>query len=128
MLLQKEKATRNTKRSTNEKRPRTRPVRHLVETISPHVVPEEERSLWGTPAQRWRAGTTWAGVEGKGSGVVGARGLPSLALAARSTVEGRPYMGIAVLGGFRFLGALRFLGGPVLGALRFCYLIFLQKT
>ncbi|GLV57683.1 hypothetical protein KDH_45190 [Dictyobacter sp. S3.2.2.5] len=58
----------------------------------------------GTPAQRWRAGTTWAGVEDKGRGVVGARGLPSLALAARSTVEGRPYMGIAVSGGIAVFG------------------------
>ncbi|GLV55647.1 hypothetical protein KDH_24910 [Dictyobacter sp. S3.2.2.5] len=42
-----------------------------------------------------------------GSGVVGGRELPSLALAARSTVEGRPY------GAFLFGGSV--LGFGVLG-------------
>ncbi|GLV54482.1 hypothetical protein KDH_13290 [Dictyobacter sp. S3.2.2.5] len=42
----------------------------------------------GTPVQRWYAGTTFAGVEDEGSGVVGGRGPQSLTLAARSTVEG----------------------------------------
>ncbi|GLV60864.1 hypothetical protein KDH_76830 [Dictyobacter sp. S3.2.2.5] len=45
----------------------------------------------GSCVRRWRVGTTFAGVEDTGSDVVGERGPQSLALAARTTVEGRPY-------------------------------------
>ncbi|GLV55431.1 hypothetical protein KDH_22750 [Dictyobacter sp. S3.2.2.5] len=62
-----------------------------MENISPHVVPGKERSLKGSCAERSPRGTTFPIVDAMGSGIVGVRGPPLLALAARSTVEGRPY-------------------------------------
>ncbi|GCE08272.1 hypothetical protein KDAU_56010 [Dictyobacter aurantiacus] len=50
-------------------------------------------------------GTAWAEMGATRSGIVGGRGLPSLALAAQTTAEGRPYRGIAVLGDVSYAGS-----------------------